>query len=149
MPINYRNYHAQWPLIRAIISHRDRNKCKRCRAPHLVMIWRMHNRTWTPYVRPQPPQDGKLWRVESGVTKSYLQPQEPPGARKLILCVCTVAHLDWDRENNAHANLALLCQQCHLDHDRSQHLYRRLRSKLSRAAQYELFPVGKPVPAEI
>ncbi len=149
MPINYKNYHPKWPLIRAIISHRDNNRCKRCKAPHLVMIWRMHNRTWQPYERPKPSKDvPESVRVED-LTPAHRPTIGPVGARAAIFCVCTVAHLDWNRDNNNHANLALLCQQCHLDHDRPQHLYRTLRSKLTRSGQYELFPVGKPIPAEL
>lgn len=124
MPINYRDYHPKWPLIRAIISHRDRNRCKRCRAPHRLRIWRLKSGPWRPYHPDAPP---------------------PPHAR-LILCVCTVAHLNWDRTDNRPENLALLCQRCHLHHDAPQHLYRRLRSRLRRQRQPELFETAPPVP---
>lgn len=124
MPINYANYNPAWPYLRELVSHRDRNRCKKCRAPHRVKIWRMKDRTW----------------------KRYEPGSRPANARALILCVCTVAHLDWNRNNDDPTNLALLCQQCHLDHDRPQHMYKRLTSKLRASRQSELFPATPPRP---
>jgi len=109
----------------------------------------MHDRTWQKYERVPTERENPAYIVADVLTPPHHNVSGPPGARAAILCVCTVAHLDWNRDNNNHSNLALLCQQCHLDHDRPQHLYRSLRSKLTRAAQYELFPVGKPIPEEI
>jgi hypothetical protein len=109
----------------------------------------MHNRTWQKYERVPPEREKPAYVEDDGLTPPHRNVSGPVGARAAILCVCTVAHLDWNRDNNAHENLALLCQQCHLDHDRPQHLYRTLRSKLTRAKQYELFPVGEPIPEEI
>lgn len=125
MPVDYSKYHPNWPLIRAIISHRDRNRCKFCRAPHRLYIWRSSRGPWYPWTPNTRP---------------------PPNCRR-ILCVCTVAHLDWNRDNNHPDNLALLCQRCHLQHDRPQHLYRRLRSKLRRTGQIQLIPAAPPTPA--
>lgn len=127
MPIDYGNYNPAWPFLRELISHREGNKCKRCRAPHRVKIWRMKDRSW----------------------RRYGGEEAIPGARKLIMCICSVAHLDWDRTNDAPENLALLCQQCHLDHDRPQHLHWKMRAKLDRSGQRELFAAKPPRPAKL
>lgn len=135
MPIDMTKYNPFWDFLRELISHRDRNRCARCKAPHLVRIWRMRDRSW----RPCSPEENA-----SGARSQKTPP--PPGAKALILCVCSVAHLDWDRANDAPENLALLCQQCHLDHDRPQHLYRTLKSKYRRAGQVELIELKPPRP---
>lgn len=100
VPVNYANYNPAWPYLRELISHRELNRCKHCRAPHRVLIWRLDAGPWAPYVRGTP--------------------QAAPG--RVILCVCSVAHLDWDRTNDHPNNLALLCQRCHLEHDKPQHM---------------------------
>lgn len=110
MPIDYRNYNPEWKMLRELISHRDRNRCRWCKAPHRVRIWRHKSGAWTP-----------------------LGPNVPPNrTARIILCVCTVAHLDHDRTNDNPQNLALLCQRCHLNHDRPQHLAKQRAHRITR-----------------
>ncbi len=127
MPINYANYNPAWPYLRELISHRELNRCKICRAPHRVMIWRLKSGAWSPYVR------GK----------------GPKNAVRAILCICSVAHLDWDRTNDHHKNLALLCQRCHLDHDRPQHLWGLRLKRRNRTRQLEMIPDTEPKPRRV
>ena len=124
VPINYANYNPEWPYLRELISHRELNRCKICRAPHRVMIWRLKSGAWSPHVRGKGPRN----------------------AVRAILCICSVAHLDWDRTNDHHKNLALLCQRCHLDHDRPQHLWglRLKRRQTSKQLEFADDPQPKP-----
>ncbi len=127
MPINYANYNPEWPYLRELISHRELNRCKICRAPHRVMIWRVRGGGWRPYHRRNPPGD----------------------AVRAILCICSVAHLDWDRTNDQHQNLALLCQRCHLNHDRPQHLWGLRLKRRTTSDHLELANDPQPIPRRV
>jgi glyoxylase-like metal-dependent hydrolase (beta-lactamase superfamily II) len=120
MPIDYKNYPANWKTeIRPEILKRSNNCCEFCGVEN--------------YSQGIRDNDGNLILVETvmdklenegvdlfdtilskGLTKS--------GEAKVIKIVLTVAHLDHNIKNNEFTNLKALCQKCHLNYDKLHHM---------------------------
>jgi hypothetical protein len=59
------------------------------------------------------------------------------------IVVLTVAHLDYNKNNNSFFNLKALCQKCHLGHDLKRHVWERKYGNLEKQGQQRLY--GKEV----
>jgi len=91
MPIDYKEYHPKWSLIRKLILRRANGKCEWCDVV---------NHSW----------------IDKITRELCLQDED-----NAIRVVLTIAHVDHNKNNNRFNNLAALCQKCHLGHDRDQH----------------------------
>lgn len=125
MPINYRDYPADWKLRRARILDRAGHACERCGLPNYSIIRRSQAgaellRTCKNY------QWARLWRV----------------ALQGRIVVLTVAHLDHDEWNHdVHdSRLAAFCQACHLRHDRYDNDQRKKYGKRYKENQLSIIP---------
>lgn len=104
MPINYKEYHPRWTLIRRMILRRANDKCEECGVVNHSYV---HTRT-----RKQCAHD------EEGAT----------------WVVLTISHQDQDKNNNRFGNLKALCQRCHLRHDLHTHVANRKYGRLHKAS---------------
>jgi 5-methylcytosine-specific restriction endonuclease McrA len=95
MPINYKEYHPKWSLIRRMILRRAKNKCEECGVVNHSYV---HRRT----------------REQCLI--------DDEGATWIVL---TISHQDQDKHNNRFSNLKALCQRCHLRHDIDHHVANR------------------------
>lgn len=127
MPIKPENralYPANWTSeIVPRIHARDGGRCKFCGVPHRAIGWRG-------------PRGGFHLVELDGNRQRLAEAQFSRGDLvRLILIVCTVAHLhDMNPANCADENLALLCQRCHNRHDRP---YRIANAAATRQAKRE------------
>ena len=108
MPINYRDYHPKWSLIRRLILKRANNCCEECNVKNYDMGYRI---------------DGTFYSEEQicdilDKTGFDLTDKLPESKQQAIKIVLTVAHLDHDTANNRFSNLRAWCQRCHLNFDR-------------------------------
>jgi len=98
---------------RACAVERSGNKCEWCGRPNGIMVERICSggRMW--------------WRVPSCRWRNWLGKDSLPlpwdGSVKVVLSVCTLAHLDHDPRNNEESNTPFLCQWCHLHYDQGHH----------------------------
>lgn len=124
MPIDYKNYPSNWKTeIRPSILKRDCNKCKFCGLVNGLSIYR--------------DKDGNPYEIEMTFDAmdefgyDYFENELSNCAEiyNPIKIVLTIAHLDYDRENNDYENLAALCQRCHLNHDRKHNIEKRKRER--------------------
>lgn len=123
----------EWLAIRARILEREQHRCKVCRVPDRVIIWRdaetstfMDSEGW---IRDR--DTGEAIRLEM-FRDLY------PWIRQTKV-ILTVAHLDHDKRNNADANLAALCQLHHLRLDRPRHVERRRLNRLRKLGMPDMF----------
>lgn len=112
MPINYKEYHSKWTLIRRLILKRANNKCEECGVINHLWIIR-----------------GKRNEYEIAI------PQEE-GSTKIVL---TISHQDHDKKNNRFINLKALCQKCHLAYDLPRHIENRKYGRNFRKGQFKIF----------
>lgn len=126
MPIDKKEYPANWPAISLQVRNEAGWKCEWCHVPNRAVIERIGNGTeWREII--------VVWDTRTGThldTSSMNANQlREHNLRKIVL---TVAHLDRDSHNNARDNLAALCQKCHLGHDKGQHSASRKYGKKHR-----------------
>lgn len=104
MPINYKEYPANWKTeIRPFVLKRAGNCCEWCRVPNYAIIYR--------------PEKGKShWKLAPEGHEADTMAMDGVKFTKIVL---TVAHLDHDKENHDVKldRLAALCQRCHLLYD--------------------------------
>lgn len=112
MPINYKDYHPKWTLIRRLILRRAHNCCEHCGAEN---GYRYETATYSMQLS----LFGELVTLGFKITK------------KIVL---NIAHMDRDRTNNRFWNLKALCQRCHLAHDKGQRIY---SFKYGKETQYQ------------
>ncbi|MDJ1500487.1 hypothetical protein [Xanthocytophaga agilis] len=118
MPIDYKDYHPKWTLIRRLILKRASNKCESCGADNHELHPKSIETITTPDIF-----TGEELTTVTGT--------------KVIL---TIAHLDHDVKNNRFNNLKALCQACHLNYDREDNIQRKkYGKKLSENQQYITF----------
>ena len=111
MPIDYKDYHPKWKLIRRLILKRAKNQCEWCTISNGLVISKDRNHLPGPQMwdmMKSKQRNGYSWQ---SVYKIF-------GYTKVVL---TIAHIDHDHTNNRFNNLAALCQKCHLTHDHKQH----------------------------
>ena len=117
MPCDYSKYPANWKTeIRPRILAREGHKCKFCGAPDRTYIVRLK----------EDPARYFVWEYSPEVWEERHIGLEDA---KLTLVILTIAHLDWDVDNNDDNNLAALCQRCHLLHDIKCHTANRKYNK--------------------
>lgn len=126
MPIDYKNYPANWKTeIRPAILERANNCCEFCaknnqKVRNHTVGFRGENDAWN--------------EIEVSM-QGYVDAEDATDmGYKVIQIVLTIAHLDHNIQNNSYDNLAALCQRCHnrLDvHDRVKNRKetRRIKSK--------------------
>ncbi len=111
MPIDYKEYHPKWKLIRRLIMKRA-NDC--CEGTPRFPYCRRENHS-----------------VKVTKTKYF---------RSTTRIILTIAHLDHDKKNNRFNNLKALCQRCHLDYDLGRHIDNRKYGRKHRGShQRKLF----------
>lgn len=128
MPLNRKNYPADWEDISLRVREAAGWRCQWCGAGNLTVIKRLgryaytqgqYRIDWAQYISVANPTDGSV-EVTAGMPWSRMKYH---GLTKVIL---TVAHLDRNTDNNEPENLIALCQRCHLNHDRAaQHVPKR------------------------
>lgn len=126
MPINYKEYHPKWTLIRLLIlkraEHRD--------LPNHVLIRRGRGEEVT--IVPEATAE-LCSRMDRGQKKH--RALKYMGLTEVVL---TIAHLDHDKNNNRFHNLAALCQRCHLRIDLQHHIANRKYGRKHRDGQIEM-----------
>lgn len=108
MPINYKDYHPKWSLIRRLVLKRANYCCENCSARNGAAV------------APQdqlPAQGPFLFNIDDLELKEVITTRDP---KTVIL---TISHQDHDRDNNRFWNLKCLCQKCHLLHDLAQRVF--------------------------
>ena len=112
-------YGREWKrVIRPRILARDRNRCKRCKAPNGIVVWRAKEGRW------RFTECGASWHRANG-NKTTFEPMDSHQVR----IVLTIAHLNHNPSDNRDENLAALCQWCHLAHDKDHHAETRATRK--------------------
>jgi hypothetical protein len=118
MPIDYKDYPADWKEISLRIRKRAGNKCEQCGLHNGDVIVRYANGlsrgicgTERGWIRE---------KIRNGY--SYSGALKRLGFTKVVL---TVAHLNHIKEDCRDENLKALCQRCHLTHDIKQHVLNR------------------------
>jgi len=115
MPIKPENRHLypeNWPEIRERIRARAGDKCEECGVKNHAIGAR--------------DEDGGWWDKEAiGSLHEMLFDEFP----KMIMIVCTVAHLDHNPENCEDENLRFWCQRCHNRYDAPHRAETRRRNR--------------------
>ena len=106
MPINYKDYHPKWSLIRLLILKRAEHKCEECGVQNYSVGFRDKNGYFT----------------DVNNEKEFFEKYADEKRTKIIL---TIAHLNHDKKVNRFWNLKALCQRCHLRLDIHQHIANR------------------------
>jgi len=120
MPINYKEYHPKWSLIRRLILKRAGDKCEWCSAPNHQLIYR----------------DKSGWHLwPQGMESEALSID----GIKSTLVILTIAHINRDKTINRFNNLAALCQRCHLKHDIHQHTFNKKYGRQTKYLNGKLF----------
>src|SRR5579862_1261639 len=107
MPIDYKEYPADWKQIVARIKERDHHRCKFCHVKNYFIGVRQKNGWIRPLSRCGTEWEWVKGHMHKGCTLK--QALKILGFTQIIL---TVAHLDHDKTNNENSNLAALCQRC-------------------------------------
>ncbi len=127
-PCDYKTYPKDWPAIRTRIRRRARNRCEKCGVKNGALGFRFYKGFFmeiNSHVNFRDPA-GNVRHYRPGDIfrdPDYTEFQE----FKVIKIVCTTAHLDQNKKNNAEENLKFLCQKCHLNHDKESNILKRSR----------------------
>lgn len=112
-PENRARYPKDWPQIVARIRERARNKCENCGVRNGAWGFR---------------EDGVFHRVNKRAMidavkrgREWVRPPFNFGPHRIIVIVCTTAHLDHVPEHVDDDNLRFWCQKCHLAYDHKYH----------------------------
>ena len=114
MPMNLKDYPADWKRISLWVRETASWKCELCGAPNGV----------------------KVYRNEYG---QFLQSAHPAGGyTKPVKIILTVHHVNFDRQDNRRVNLLALCQRCHLKLDQGEKMRKQAEKKV--AGTLPMFP---------
>lgn len=131
MPINYKDYPANWNEIRERILERARHRCEDCGAP---------NRSFIKKSDREPVRGGEYAMYKNLIQRDHSKQQalQIMGFTEIVL---TIAHLDHDKENEhvSDDRLKALCQRCHLKYDLPRHIENRKYGRNFRKNQKKLF----------
>ncbi len=136
MPIDYKNYPANWKTeIRPAIMQRANNCCEFCGVSNYKLIIRGN---WEG-IECYQDIDGNIYDSNTSeiIGKDYVG--EVHQTNKLIKVVLTIAHLDNDTKNNSYGNLKALCQRCHNRYDVKFRKANRRNSYVKRLGLQSLF----------
>ena len=116
MPIDYKNYPADWQHRRARILSRAGHRCEHCGVLNYSVIQRGEKDDYEVIEACTSFQEARAAKHE------YLHRATNP-----IIIVLTLAHLDHDEWNDEveDSRLAALCQRCHLQYDKHDNLMRK------------------------
>jgi hypothetical protein len=119
MPIDYKNYPANWKTeIRPAVLERAANCCEICKVPNYQWIIRGKVKgVGDKYYEIYQLVDGSIFDAENSELLGYDYLGEYSGNNNPIKVVLTIAHMDHDISNNDMENLKALCQRCHNRHD--------------------------------
>lgn len=131
MPIDKKNYPANWPTIAARILARAEYACEGCGAKRYTVGYRTgEKRHLVPLIVGETYAEANDLRRRMQVTMN----------RKLIVVRLTTAHLDhneWQHDVDDD-RLACFCEKCHLDHDRVDNMNRKRYGKQYKREQLSL-----------
>ncbi len=119
MPINYKDYHPKWSLIRRLILKRAKHCCEECGVHNYNVIKRINKKE---YMFPCSQDWDMIYSTIKYSDYSMNASLKYHGFTKIVL---TIAHLDHNKKNNRFHNLKALCQRCHLTLDIHQHINNR------------------------
>lgn len=120
MPIDYTKYSTTWfTKERPEALARAKHKCETCGVKNYAIGYRDENKVF----------------IECD---DFMQRWAEKTNKRVFKIVLTVAHHDWDVDNNEPNNLKVLCQLHHLRHDQQQHIL----SRKINAAKKKLIPRG-------
>lgn len=140
MPMNRRDYPADWPQISAEVRERAGNRCEWCGVPNGERIVREPDGTWhTLRWLVDNNRDLLAWDADMLAAECFITEDQ-----RVTTIVLTVAHLGAPRADGSRGdkhdkhdcrpeNLAALCQSCHLGFDRDDHIQRQRRNRWLRA----------------
>jgi len=115
MPIDYKNYPANWKTeIRPAILERANNCCEFCGVHNYAIGYRNKDGIFytTEFIIEELESTG-LDMFDDELSHCI----QNDGKAKPIKIVLTIAHLDHDTTNNDPKNLKALCQRCHNRYD--------------------------------
>lgn len=125
MPINYKEYPANWKTeIRPAVIERAKNCCESCGVKNHSLIHRFG-------------KGFKDWQYWPEGMESEAWTLAGKKSTKIIL---TIAHLDHDKLNHDVdlSRLKALCQKCHLAYDLPHHIRNRKYGRNHDANNYKL-----------
>lgn len=132
MPINYKEYHPKWTLIRRLILKRAAHRCEECGIENKAIILRLKNGD---FERPAQALLDMVYACIKPGGHTLLTALKKHGLTRIVL---TIAHLDHDKTNNRFNNLRALCQRCHLKIDMGQHIENRKYGRHWKKVQFKL-----------
>ena len=141
MPIDYKNYPANWKTeIRPAILKRAGNCCETCKAPNGDAIFR----GWYNGIECYQLFEGEVYNANTGgfiynIGSEGIEPLKGDPNQQAIKVVLTIAHLDHDTTNNEYGNLKALCQRCHLRLDAELHKRNAAATRRAKLKIVELF----------
>jgi hypothetical protein len=138
MPINYKNYAANWKTeIRPAVLKRAGNCCEECGLANYVVGYRKICGEFVDiqFIHDQLEDFGNDL-FDDVLSHCYTKKGFPTPPIRIIL---TVAHLDQDIENNDLGNLKAMCQRCHLAHDRVFNQVKTCETIRKKKGVWELF----------
>lgn len=135
MPINYKNYPANWKSeLRPAVLTRANNCCESCGVRNYdVVRWNVEEGCYESY------DDEELPKTYAEAREIWVDLMAGDYYSDWKVIVLTVAHLDHDVTNNALENLKALCQRCHLNYDREDNHRRRRYGKHFERDQLKIF----------
>lgn len=138
MPIDYRQYHPKWTLIRRLIMKRASNCCEKCNVPNYT-VRRISTKDGSYQISHYDWLNGNNY--QDAKSHCTMLNEEADGDSKWSVVVLTIAHMDRIKTNNKFSNLKALCQRCHLRHDIHQHVANRKYGRNFKNNQLKIFEV--------
>lgn len=132
MPINKKDYPANWTEIRERILLRAGHCCERCGVEEYTVGHRVGSEGEL-----YPIIVGKNYREANALRKRMEKVME----RRLIVIRITISHLDHDEWNHnvTDERLAALCERCHFHYDEKDNQLRKRYGKQYKRFQAKLF----------
>lgn len=112
-------YGREWRLItRPRILARAENRCEQCDVPNHSTVKRIRG-FWLEEGASWALGTFRRWRTPGG--GDWREEGDPPGRRRKVRIVLTIAHLNHEAGDDRDENLRAWCQWCHLHHDVVHH----------------------------
>lgn len=115
MPMNLKDYPADWKRISLWVRETASWKCEMCFAPNGAKIVRTK-------------KNGR-WFLEDAVRLMARADEHFGRNPKITKVVLTVHHVNFDRLDNRRVNLLALCQRCHLKLDQGEKMRKQAEKK--------------------
>lgn len=112
-------YDRTWRLVtRPRILARAENRCEQCNVPNHSTVKRIRG-FWLEEGASWALGAFRRWRTADG--GDWSAELDPPGRRRKVRIVLTIAHLNHQAGDDRDENLRAWCQWCHLHHDLVHH----------------------------